>query len=203
MRDLLNEQRDREALAYARLNAYSTFLQEVNEGDPQLIRRLAASQLNLMPKGEMPLILSESLDRTVTEWLDDTVEVAATPPEPAIDTLLTRLASGPFRMWLLGGSVFAIFLGLIFGSPSERTSVAGDEDDDRAGSEQRALPAGAILLPAGTAGTRAWRDDDVVDVEEVDDESAAGDAEYVAVDERLASVIELDGDVQDEADAEE
>ena len=40
--------------------AYDDFAARVKEGDPTLMRRLAVSQLNLLPQGEVPIVRAES-----------------------------------------------------------------------------------------------------------------------------------------------
>jgi hypothetical protein len=105
----------REAWNRQRLQAYDRFLSDLDRADPSLLRRLAASQLNLMPKGERPLLMATSIEHTVSDWIDATVPPFEFKPAPAPDTLLARLAEGPRRLWLMAGGAMSVFLGLVLG----------------------------------------------------------------------------------------
>jgi len=105
----------REAYNTQRLAAYDRFMRDLGERDPALVRRLAASQLNLMPEGEQPLLMATSIEHTVSDWIEATVEQPTFTPVPPPDTLLTRLADGSRRLWLMGGGAMIVFLGLVMG----------------------------------------------------------------------------------------
>jgi len=105
----------RERWNRVRIEAYDRFLADLDGREPSLLRRLAASQLNLMPKGEQPLLMATSIDHTVCEWIDETVPPFEFVPQPAPDTLLARLAEGPRRLWLMAGGAMSVFLGLVMG----------------------------------------------------------------------------------------
>ncbi|MFZ4722430.1 MAG: hypothetical protein ACOYMI_04690 [Phycisphaerales bacterium] len=105
----------RESWNRERLEAYDRFLGELDRRDPALLRRLAASQLNLMPKGEQPLLMATSIEHTVSDWIEATVPPMEFQPQPAPDTLLARLAEGQRRLWLMAGGAMSVFLGLVLG----------------------------------------------------------------------------------------
>ncbi|MBL9148430.1 MAG: hypothetical protein JNM94_07025 [Phycisphaerae bacterium] len=116
LHDLRNEWRKVEAeetRMYGRLQAYDQFLSELRSGDPQLVRRLASAQLNRVPEGEEPLLLTPGVNHTVAQWIDESVPTPTITPDPYPDTLLSRLATGPNRLWLLASSVFLLFVGLL------------------------------------------------------------------------------------------
>ncbi len=100
---------------FARMAACSKFLDDLKAGDQGLVRRLAASQLNLMPRGETALLIATSIDSTPSDW----IEASVTPPiydaDPYPDTLLSRWTLGPQRLWVIAAGAFSVFLGLIFG----------------------------------------------------------------------------------------
>jgi hypothetical protein len=98
-----------------RLAAYDRFLLELDRGDPSLLRRLAASQLNLMPKGEQPLLMATSIEHTVSDWIEATAPAMEFRPQPPPDTLLARLAEGQRRLWLMAGGAMSVFLGIVLG----------------------------------------------------------------------------------------
>ena len=88
-----------------RLAAYEGFVEAIDEGETQLVRRLAASQLNRMAVDERPYLMLPSMNETVSSWIDasEPLEVPVVSPYP--DTLLSRLATGPRRLWVLACSV--------------------------------------------------------------------------------------------------
>ena len=118
----------REAFNTQRLEAYDRFMRDLAERDPSLVRRLAASQLNLMPEGEQPLLMATSIEHTVSDWIEATVPEPRFTPIPPLDTLLTRLSDGSRRLWLMGGGAMSVFLGLVMGfgvSPRPSIDLAG------------------------------------------------------------------------------
>lgn len=98
-----------------RLHAYSTFLDAMDRDDPTLLRRLAASQLNLIPADETAVVLGPGRHSTVEEWVERTVAFNAPAPTPWPETRLRLLGTGPWRLWMIGGGVLAVFVGLMLG----------------------------------------------------------------------------------------
>lgn len=109
--------RARELHNNARLRVHVDFLEDVDHADPDLIERLIASQLNLIPQGETPVLRAAHSADAVQYWL----EMAAPEPDFELpefpETTLSRLASGPRRIWLMAGGVLSIFCGLLTGGP--------------------------------------------------------------------------------------
>ena len=89
------------------------FLQELDRHQPALIRRLAASQLNLGPKDEEAVLVSSSLNEDVISWVDATAHATATEEIHRADSTLGRLMNGRYRLWLLTAGVVSAFLGLL------------------------------------------------------------------------------------------
>ena len=112
LRNALELHRAAEDRAVRQLGAYDRFLNDLEAGEPQLVRRLAASELNVMPREERSLLLVPTLNATVTEWIESTEPLAVPTPEPYPDTLLARLATGPRRLWVLACGAFLVFVGL-------------------------------------------------------------------------------------------
>jgi ABC-type sugar transport system permease subunit len=98
---------------FNRLEAYGRFVQSLDSNDPQLVRRLAAAQLNLVPSGETPLIRQSTANRTPTEWVDMTVAPVRASVVPFPDSLLSRLTLGRKALWVAGAGVMCMFLGLL------------------------------------------------------------------------------------------
>jgi len=105
------------------IEAYEKFLLQINDPTPDeaLVRRLAASQLNRMPKDAVPLLESPTLNDTVPEWIEASVDVKIPTPVPNPDTILSRLATGPKRIWVLAMGAFLVFVGLML-APSSVTA---------------------------------------------------------------------------------
>jgi hypothetical protein len=96
-----------------RLQAYERFCAQLRANDPQLVRRLVASQLNRIPKGETPLLLAGSANQTPLEWVDRSVEPVVATVAPFPDSLLSRLTLGRKALWVAGAGVMCVFLGLL------------------------------------------------------------------------------------------
>ncbi len=107
------ELRHEEAILQGRLAARGAFLQELDRRQPALIRRLAASQLNLVPQGEEPLLVSSSLNDDIISWVDATVQATPTEEIHRANSTLSRLMNGRYRLWLLTAGVVSAFLGLL------------------------------------------------------------------------------------------
>jgi hypothetical protein len=135
-----------------RLEAYSRFVQELDAADPQLVRRLAASQLNLVPRGERPVIVAASAGQTPIEWADATVEPVRASVVPFPDSLLSRLTLGRKALWIAGAGAMCIFLGLL-SAPLRLRLPAAPSVDEAGAAAARALgvPAPAMLSFAGGA----------------------------------------------------
>jgi hypothetical protein len=125
-----------------RLAAHSSFLDALDRADPDLVRRLAASQLNQAPENAIPLLLAANRSASVTAWIESSL-AGRTLPEDATPrrSRLARLADGPYRLWLLGGSILSVFIGLVIGARTEavagacdgRENEAADDDSGRLG----------------------------------------------------------------------
>ena len=107
------ELRHEEAILQGRLAARGAFLQELDRRQPALIRRLAASQLNLIPQGEEPVLISASLNEDIISWVDATAQATPTEQIHRANSTLSRLMTGRYRLWLLTAGVVSAFLGLL------------------------------------------------------------------------------------------
>ncbi len=104
---------DERAHGEARIGAHREFLSQLEQRDPSLLRRLAASQLNLLPADQAPLLLASSTRWTIPDWIDKSVQQPAGAAVTSSQTLLGRLTSDRARLWFIAGGVLAIFTGLI------------------------------------------------------------------------------------------
>ena len=141
-----NEQRAQEELL-----AYQQFLADIERNDQRLLERLVRAQLNRMPKGERPLLLMGSADDTIPQWIEASVDV----PEPRTteypDTLLSRIATGPRRLWVLATGAFLVFMGVMF-APTTMTSRRPARRPDGA---PRQAPTAAPAMPTPDAAVSA------------------------------------------------
>lgn len=137
---------------FNRIDAYSRFIRDLDSAEPQLVRRLAASQLNLVPRGERPLIVARSARQTPIAWVDATVAPVRATVVPFPDSLLSRLTLGRKALWIAGAGVMCIFLGLL--SAPLRLLVPTPPSLDEAGAAARDMLAGrspALALAGGGA----------------------------------------------------
>jgi hypothetical protein len=111
-----------ETQANARLKAHSDFIDQVDRAEPGLIRRLAATQLNLMPEGETPVLLASAPPSPVTHWIESGVKLDLRPPLPPTDSILSRLANGPHRLWMFAMGAMSVFIGLLLAPISLRNT---------------------------------------------------------------------------------
>jgi hypothetical protein len=146
-----------EALVTARLRAHANFLDDLEQADPTLVRRLAAAQLNVVPAGDRPILLARTPSASVIDWIDQTVATEPPPTAGAGLSRLSRLAEGPYRLWALGGSVFCIFIGLLTGvGPAVRRRTGSSARAGRDVEEQ--LAGEAMADRKGTGGGPASAD---------------------------------------------
>jgi hypothetical protein len=133
-----------------RLRAHADLLDDLDQLDPALVRRLAASQLNLVTAAERPAILArlspdatsviDTIDRAANDRLGadpaagagtGSVPAAvpgAAPPPPT--SRLMRLTTGRNRLWMIAGAMLCIFVGMLIGpGPTRRGAVASDTPD--------------------------------------------------------------------------
>jgi hypothetical protein len=133
LRMQLEQLRNEETRAYARLKAHSDFMDQVDRADPALIRRLAATQLNMVPEGDTPVLLAASASVPVTHWIESAVKVDMRPPKAAPDTMLSKLVNGPYRLWIFGAGIMSVFFGVLLGTSTvnaPRASSPGQAADD-------------------------------------------------------------------------
>lgn len=102
------------------VEAYESFLEGIDAGDETVVRRLAAAQLGIMPRGQKMLTMLTGIQEPPTRWIERSVldEMPLNPLVPARqpvknDSLLATILSGEGRVWLFGGAILAIFIGLL------------------------------------------------------------------------------------------
>jgi len=195
LRGELVRQETREQVVFERLRAYDEFLAGVREADPAIVRRLAMAHLNSIPAGEESLLLTPGVNRTVGEWVDASVPPRTVTVPPYPDTVLSRWALGPGRLWLLAGSATLVFMGLMFGpNPSATTTIASGSDGD-----PDALASAIAARGASAADPPATIADEVVELEDEDDRTLDGDRRDTPQDPACAVEIR---EPADEADGE-
>lgn len=116
----------------ARLARYEECLEALRRGDRDLAVSLAASQLNQIPVGKSPLegFPKDALGGAVAGAGPASVfpslepDPMPLPPEPKRDTALYRLATGPYRLWVLAGGALLVLIGLM---PASRPRAQAHE----------------------------------------------------------------------------
>ncbi len=108
-----------------RFEAYQSFTDALENEDPMLVRRLAVSELNLIPDDVEPIAMlvesSDGLDASVDDWIEETLPTSdtiaingsSTGYDQPRETLLRKLATGPSRLWIMIAGMAAIFIGLL------------------------------------------------------------------------------------------
>lgn len=216
--------------ASQRLRAYQQFLVALDDGEnTSLVERLAATQFNVLPAGETPVLLVSNRNAAVTDWIDEQVPTPTSATVAWPDTRLTRLAIGPFRLWLLGAGVMSVFVGLIIGTETfarvmKESPDANAEDNELLGAAPCDPEARAVIVKADDrnapaevneldAGDDVAFDRDDVDVwNEVDldvcgktseDDDVAEEDDEVEFDSECADADddEIDDEEYDEEDA--
>lgn len=102
-----------EAILQRQLTARETLLRDLDRRQPVLIRRLAASQLNLVPEDEEPVLVSSTLNADIISWVDATVEATPISYPASAESTLSRIMSGRHRLWFLTAGVVSVFVGLL------------------------------------------------------------------------------------------
>ncbi len=110
----------KEQAALDELKSYSTFLDALQQEDPDLVRRLAAAQLNLIPDNASPVaMLGNELDASVDNWIRSSLPPPRIVPAPAVrDSYLRRMCTGQYRLWTIAAGAALIFWGLLPSSSS-------------------------------------------------------------------------------------
>lgn len=113
----LQDQRDQllheEIILSQRIEGRAQFLDQVERQDPALIKRLAASQLNLIPAQGTAVLVAPSVSAPMDEWVDATINAEPIPNRATIQSTLSQLAQGRYRLWLLASGVICAFAGLM------------------------------------------------------------------------------------------
>ena len=102
-----------ESVVQAQLSAREALLRDLDRSEPALIRRLAASQLNLVPEDEEPVLVSSTLNDDIISWVDATVETTPIAQIASAESTLSRIMSGRHRLWFLTAGVVSAFVGLL------------------------------------------------------------------------------------------
>lgn len=115
LRTQLEGLRHTERNNFAVMGSYARFVSDFDDHDPSLIRRLAASQLNVIPRDETPLLMASSVNASVSDWIEATAELDSFEVPPPRDSLLSRWIEGRGRLWAIGAGGFLVFAGLLVG----------------------------------------------------------------------------------------
>jgi hypothetical protein len=113
--DVLHAQ---EAWLTSRLIAYDRFLQDMERQDPDFIQRLAASQLNLIPSGQTPVLQDVTAgEASIEAWIESTVAPPMQHAHQPAASALGSLTRGSFRTLFLAFGIMCIFFGLLTSLP--------------------------------------------------------------------------------------
>lgn len=99
-----------------RLERYSTYLDAAQNPDGRTARWLVATQLNLVPATSVPIATFTDparADAGVVALADLEPPLVFTPPPTHRISTLERLATGPFRLWVIAGAAVCVLIGLL------------------------------------------------------------------------------------------
>jgi hypothetical protein len=118
--------RGQESRTLARLAAYDQFITDLQSSDPAFVERLAASELNLLPKGATPVLHDvAAASSSVLDWIESSVPEANTSNAQLPVSMLGSISQGAHRNLFLGSGVACIFFGLLTSVPGERRARLG------------------------------------------------------------------------------
>ena len=125
------KQLDVQATASMRqLVAYDAVLQGLLDQDPQIMRRLAANHLNLLPEGDTPILLDPvRADGSFDRWVRESSKVEVQPAAVASETLLARISTGPYRVLVIAGGILCLFIGTLYQAGGDISSARKPVDD--------------------------------------------------------------------------
>lgn len=133
--DVVEQRRQIEELVAAEarltetLRAYNELVSDIDRAEPSVIRELAATQLNLMPAGEAPVMLVANETVDITDWVDARIEkaqAARTPPVAPRQSRLQHLVSSTNRLWVMAAGAVLAFIGLLLSPGLTRPSVGAE-----------------------------------------------------------------------------
>lgn len=183
-----------EQTSLGRLKAHAAFRDLLAQEDPTLMARLAASQLNMIRRGERAVLIATTSDAPLTDWVDATVLPVKSDATPYPESRLVRLVTGDKRQWVLAASAFCIFAGLVLGPARESR-------------RRRASESGAAEISArldtveGEASTAAVAIAMPEDLDAFDDDDDDDDAGFELGDEPDDDLIDDADWLDDESDA--
>jgi hypothetical protein len=124
LQDRLASLQHKSEVITVRLQAHGNFVDALDREDTDVLRRLAAAQLNLVTAPEEPVVLAEHTSASVVDWIDRSVASQMDEVDPARDlgvervSMLTRLTAGGGRLWMFGTAAVFIFIGFLM-TPTE------------------------------------------------------------------------------------
>lgn len=154
----------REVEVLGMLEGYASFLDAVDENDPELVRRLAVAQFNLVPDFSEPVaMIGLERDASIDLWIQQTMPTAPrVSREQLKPSRLRHLCTGPARLWIVGLGACLVFFGLL---PPIAVDTRDDEDVEEALDEYEDQDE-----EEGDEGDEYEYDDDDDDAYEYDDE---------------------------------
>jgi len=207
-----------EQTAFARIRVHEDFLERLENPDDSLTRRLAATELNLMPMDDEPVLRLVSFELPTIEWVDRQVEPQIPRAVLANTSLLTKFATGPNRLWLFGGGMMCVFIGLLLDPSASRVRQrlrTMPVEDANAIQSEGPVVATALLEPEAAAPVAfvssedatspgaaytAFETDSAVhaasEEEEIDDEVCVDNA-AISADDEVEDEFELDASEDD------
>lgn len=171
----------REVQVLGMLEGYASFLDAVEENDPELVRRLAVSQFNLVPSFSEPVaMIGLERDASIDLWIQQTMPI---PPAVERESLkpsrLRRFCTGPGRLWIVGIGACLVFFGLLPPVVAAKTKEQSDDLDEDVEEDDEPWEVDEL------DDDEEWDEDedDEYEYDDEDDEDGEYEYEYVYEDE--------------------
>lgn len=155
--------------AQLRLKAHADFLSALDQDDPGLYKRLIATQLNLIPAEETPVLMVATESAAVTDWIDQTVPMLPSLERASPQSRLYELTTGSSRLWLMAGAMMCLCIGLVLspgGGRRDRAEKSQPIDESRLSAGASTVAGDSTMAQAKLAGPVDEPDDVADDIED-------------------------------------
>ena len=103
----------------------TSMLDQISHGDQSVIQRVTMSDRNVIQPGDEPVMRDLEAPSEVLQWLDASIRQheahgGTVLASIASQSKLERLATGPWRLWFLGGGAMCLCLGLVLGPSRQK-----------------------------------------------------------------------------------
>ena len=103
----------------------TSMLDQLSHGDQSVIKRVSMSDRNVLQSGDEPVMRDLEAPSEVLQWLDASIRQREAHDATILASIASRsqleqLATGPWRLWFLGGGAMCLCLGLVLGPSRQK-----------------------------------------------------------------------------------